>query len=187
MQDIINFVKGQSTMVIIIICTILFIIYSMFAVLLNKLNNVKYGKSTIFAWIPGINVILLGKLVVHWSIGVLLFFALLFGICISYPIPYLEKVYTSMPSEYVLIYQVVYILIIFILFIIGKVQLDKIIQTGTGKDAMSLFVSKKLSEKEPEFTIQSAPINTSHETINDNFHYNVVENKPEDNSNNQNP
>lgn len=184
MQDIINFVKGQSTVIIIIICVILFAIYSMFAVLLNKLNNVKSGKTTILAWVPGINVILLGKLVVHWSVGIILFFALLFGVAISYPIPYLEKVYTSMPKEYVLVYYAVYLGLIVVLTVIGKLQLDRIIQMGTGKDSMSLFVSKKLIDKEPEpiKTINNVP-----EAIKDNFEYNISSNDNSNNTNNQNP
>ena len=171
MTDIIEFIKSQSVIVIIIIILILIFIYTMLAVLLNKLNNAKHGKTTILAWIPGLNIFLLGKLTIHWIIGIILFIGLLFGIIVSCDIKGLESIKGILPNQYVQVYQIVYLAIIVILFICAKLKTNKIIREGTGKDEMTTYISKDYEElaKEPKIVDEKPVVE---EQIKDNYQYN---------------
>lgn len=51
---------------------VLLFLYFMFGRFLNKLNYVLYGKHSILAWIPFLNIYLLGKLTINRFIGLLL-------------------------------------------------------------------------------------------------------------------
>ncbi len=51
---------------------VLLFLYFMFGHFLNKLNYVLYGKHSILAWIPFLNIYLLGKLTINRFIGLLL-------------------------------------------------------------------------------------------------------------------
>ena len=151
MQSVIDFILKQSLLIKVIIVLLLIVIYSMFAVILNKLHSAKYGKTTPLVWVPIINIYLLGKLVIHAIFGVILILGLLFGICISFNIKGLESIHNVMPKEYVFPYQIAYLLIILILFIIAKLKHNRIVLNGTAKDEYSAFVSKDFEKKEPNF------------------------------------
>ena len=172
MQDVINYIKNQSIMVIVIVILVLFVIHSIFAVFLNKLNNAKYGKTTPIAWLPGFNIYLLGKLAIHWLIGLLLLGGFFLGICTEYTIPKLESIHNLLPNEYILPYQIAYVVIIVILFIMAKIKLNRIIKLGTGKDSMSSYINKDYDKKEPEIVTNTNQVNEVSETIKDNFKYN---------------
>ncbi len=170
MEKVIDLFNSQTIIVkIIVILTIIFI-YTMFSVLLNKLNNAKYGKNSIIAWIPGLNVFLLGKLVIHWIIGILLFLGLIFGILITFKITCLEMIYNLLIPSYVNIYQIVYLFLIIILFILGKLKLNKIIRDGSGKDDSSQYITKDYSEEEKKPEIVT-PKEEVVEQIQDNYQY----------------
>lgn len=172
MQDIIDLFMEQSIVVKVIIVLVLFVIHSMVAVFLNKLNNVKYGKTSIIAWIPILNLCLLGKFVFNIIGGLILLIVLLFGACISFNIPKLESIHDLLPNEYVLPYQIGCGVIVIILFIIAKVKLQRIIRNGLGKDSMTNYINKDYDNKEPVVTpIEEQPVNEN-TMISDNFQYN---------------
>lgn len=189
MDKIIEYCKNHLIAAITLGSLITITIYSIKSVLLNKLNNVKCGKTTIFAWILVTDIFLLGKLVVHWTVGIILVLGLLFGVVISFNIPKLEFFYTLLPSTYVLIYQILYIVIILVFFVFAKIRLNQIIREGTSKDAMNEYINKDFTNKEPEVTVNDKPIvtntnintNTIEHGLSDNFQYN---NSPLNNTNN---
>ena len=152
MDNIINgfidYLANHLIVSIIIGCLILFSIISTFAVFLNRINNIKYGKTTIIAWIPILNIYLLGKLAINVVVGFLLMIALLFGICISFNIKGLESIHNILPKEYVLPYQIVFGVIFIILIIVAQFKLAKMVRNGTGKDRTNSFVKKNFEEKE---------------------------------------
>ena len=160
-------------------------LYSIFAVFLNKLYTAKTGKTTFLAWVPGFNIYLLGRLAVHWTIGLLLILALLFGICISFEIPYLESIYSIMPKEYELPYQIGYGILFVIILIVGKIKLNNLIRTGASKETGSIFINKDYNKKEPEIVVNNKPVdNNIQNSGNDFYHPNVSESSSNNNGNN---
>ncbi len=186
MDYIINFFNEQSMIVKIIIVLILVFIYSMFCVLLNKLNAAKNGKATVLAWIPIFNICLLGKLTVHVIIGFLLVLGLLFGIFISVDIPMLEKIHNIIPNEYVLPYQIGYAVIVLLFFLLAKLKLNKIVASGQGKDEMMAYITKDFDEKKPEIVVDTTPVNEI--PVHDNLSLNSLNQHVENNNsvNNEN-
>ena len=153
---------------------LLFVVYSMVSVIINKLNNVIKGKTTVFAWIPFTNVYLIGKLVANKIIGILLVILLLYGVIISVDIPGLEVLQKfKLPSQYVVPYFALYSLMIFLLVVAGKSKFNKIIREGTGKDEMSTFIAKDFDDNEPNIVVNNnTTVRETEEGINDNFQYN---------------
>lgn len=172
MDTIINYIENHAVIFIIIGGLLLFIVYSMIAVFLNNLHNRKYGHTTILAWIPILNIFLLGKMTIHWIVGIILALLLLFGICITVDIKGLETIHNLLPKEYVLPYQIGLSIIILLLFIVAKFKIKKIIREGTGKDELSKFVSKDFDNKDPAIVGHSEQAEPVQETIKDNYNYN---------------
>ena len=170
MDNIINYVKDHSLIFIIIGSLLFIVLYSMIAVFLNKLNNGKYGKTTVMAWIFPFNIYLLGKLVLHSLVGLLLVIGLLFGICISFNLPGLETIHNLLPKEYVLPYQITYGAIILLFFIVAKIKLKKLIKNGYGKDTASAFINKDYNKPEPVIVVDK-PLEEVKEMIEDNYQY----------------
>lgn len=185
-----EFFNDHKTIIIVIACLLLFVIYSVISVFINKLSDAVKGKTTILSWIPPFNVYLLGELVVNKIIGVLLSIMLLFGIIVSVDIPWLESIKKIIPSEIVTPYIVFYLLIIIILLLIGKFKLNRIIREGTSNDEMSRFIAKDYNDVEPvkEETIKPKEIE---ESIKDEYQYNHTSlsevSHLNDNSNKNNP
>lgn len=197
MTGIIEYFKSHLMIILVIGGLLLIVLYTMFAVFLNKLSNMKRGKTTPLVWLPVINVYLLGKLVVNSIIGLLLVILLLYGIIISFDIPGLEIVKVlKLPSTYVLPYQIGYFIMILSLVVIGKSKLNQIIREGTGKDEMSTFIAKDYDDKEPVITTETVPKKIE-EGIQDDYQYNHTSlsdlsklnsnSNNNDNSNNNNP
>ncbi len=172
MNSIINYIESHSVIFIIIGSLVCFIFYSMIAVFLNNLHNREHGKTTILAWIPIFNIFLLGKLAIHWIVGILMAILFVFGIIITFNISGLETIHNLLPKEYVLPYQIGYGIIILILFIVAKIKLKRIIRSGTGKDELSKFVSKDFDNKDPAIVGNIEQVKEVTETIKDNYSYN---------------
>lgn len=185
-----NFFNDHKTIIILIGCLLLIVIYSMISVFINKLNSAIHGKTTIFAWVPVTNGYLIGKLVVNRVIGVLLSILFLFGIFISVDIPGLESIKKIIPNEIVIPYITIYVVIIIALLLVGKSKLNRIIREGTGNDEMSKFIAKDYSEKEPIVTEPIKPKEIQ-EGIKDEYQYNHTSlsevSHLNDNSNKNNP
>ena len=183
-----EFFNDHKTIIIVIACLLLFVIYSVISVFINKLSDAVKGKTTILSWIPPFNVYLLGELVVNKIIGILLSILLLFGIIIV--IPNIEFISNVIPKEMVLPYLIVYVVIIIILLLIGKSKLNRIIREGTSNDEMSRFIAKDYNNVEPvkEETIKPKEIE---ESIKDEYQYNHTSlsevSHLNDNSNKNNP
>ena len=183
-----EFFNDHKTIIIVIACLLLFVIYSVISVFINKLSDAVKGKTTILSWIPPFNVYLLGELVVNKIIGILLSIMFLFGIIIA--IPNIKFISNVIPKEIVLPYLIVYVLIIIILLLIGKSKLNRIIREGTSNDEMSRFIAKDYNDVEPvkEETIKPKEIE---ESIKDEYQYNHTSlsevSHLNDNSNKNNP
>lgn len=172
MDSILNYIKDHLVVTIIIAVLVGFIIYAMFAVLINKLYSSKYGKETKLSWIPILNIYLLGKLVIHSIFGIILVLGMLALILVSFNIPGLDSLKNIIPSQYVLPYQIGYGVIILLFLIIGKMKLNRIIRDGKSKAYGNDFVNKNFEEKEPEVVVNTKPVNEVSESIRDNFQYN---------------
>ena len=194
MTGIIEYFKSHLMIILIIGGLLLIVLYTMFAVFLNKLSNMKRGKTTPLVWLPVINIYLLGKLVINSIIGLLLVILLLYGIIISVDIPGLEVLKSlKLSSTYVLPYQIGYFIMILSLVIIGKSKLNQIIRDGRGKDDMSTFIAKDYDDKEPVIKEEIAPKKIE-EWIQDEYQYTHTSlsdlsklNNNSDNNSNDNP
>ena len=176
MLDIMDFFNPHSVIVKIIMGLVIIFAYSMFSVFINKVHNAVHGKTTVFAWIPGTNVLVLGKLAAGWIVGIIMFLGLLFGICITFDIKGLEVVKNIMPKEYVFPYQIGYIVLLVILFIVAQIKLKKIIRSGTGKDEFSKYVSKDFDKSNTVVAVTDDSVIKPQveEQIKDNYQYNNV-------------
>ena len=172
MDSIVNYINEHLVISIIVGSLLVFSIYSVFAVLLNKIYSAKYGKTTIIAWIPVLNIYLLGKLVIHSVFGLLLVIGFIFGICISFKIPYLESINLVMPKDYVLPYQISYGVIILLLVIIGKIKLNSMIRRGEVKSNNDIILNREYENKELGDLI-SNHVDEPQQMINDDFSYNL--------------
>lgn len=189
MESVINYIKDLPFVFKIIAVLLVITIYSVISVLINKLYNAKHGKTTILAWIPPFNIFLLGTLVIHFIVGLLLVIGLLFGICISVNITGLETIHNLLPSEYVLPYQIAYIVIIVLLLLFGKSKLNRLIRNGATKDTANSFINKDYDNKEPDIVASKEEVKEVKEMIEDNYQYNHTSlsslNTHNDNKNNQ--
>ena len=59
----------MAFMLLVITAIVLIIIYIILGIYLNKLNYILYGKKTPMAWIPIVNIYLLGKLTFNKIVG----------------------------------------------------------------------------------------------------------------------
>ena len=167
-----DFFNDNKTIFILIGGLLLIVAYSMVSVLINKLNDAIHGKITVLAWVPVTNVYLLGKLVVNKIMGILLAVLLLYGIIIAIDIHGLEVLQAlKLPASYVVPYLAIYALMIFLLVVVGKSKLNKIIREGTGNDEMSRFIAKDYDDKEPVVTETPKPKEIQ-EGIKDDYQYN---------------
>lgn len=78
---------------------IFIVIYVLLALLLSNLNKQVYGKKSIIAWIPILNLYLLGKLTVNKLVGILLIVANLISYNYSITINGVEKTYSILPNS----------------------------------------------------------------------------------------
>ncbi|MBR1413924.1 MAG: zinc ribbon domain-containing protein [Bacilli bacterium] len=85
--------------VFLIIGIVFIIIYVLLALLLSNLNKQIYGKKSIIAWIPVLNLYLLGKLTVNKLVGIILIVANLISYNYSITINGVEKTYSLLPSS----------------------------------------------------------------------------------------
>ena len=177
MDSVINYIQNHVFLFSIIGVLLIFMVYSFYAVLLNKLNNAKYEKTTIVAWIPILNIYLLGKLVVHEILGILLVLALLFGICVYFNIPYLESIHSLLPKDLVIPYILGYLLIILILVIMAKFILNKILREKR----------YKVNDIKEEPKTMNSQVNNNQEMISDSFYYTNTSSNNGDKNNNENP
>lgn len=80
MENVIDYylIMAISPWIIILFAVIVFILYMVGAFILNKTNKIIYGKNTILAWIPFINLYLLGKLTFGKIFGMIYFILYIF-------------------------------------------------------------------------------------------------------------
>ena len=84
---------------LIIILVIVIIIYIVIGIFLNKFNKLKYGKGTPMAFIPLVNIYLLGKLTISKPVGLILVFIPLLTGTFTTNINGVENSYTLLPAD----------------------------------------------------------------------------------------
>ena len=116
-SDYVNYVQKTVGILLIVIVLLSFFLYIMYALFLNKLNNVMYGKGTIMAWLPIFNIYLLGKLAFNRLIGLLLIILSIF--CVSGEVTIMDKTYnlSIFPANITKIIAIVYVIFVIALYI----------------------------------------------------------------------
>ena len=84
---------------LIILLVIVIIIYIVIEIFLNKFNKLKYGKGTPMAFIPLVNIYLLGKLTISKPVGLILVFIPLLTGTFTTNINGVENSYTLLPAD----------------------------------------------------------------------------------------
>ena len=64
-----GFLLGAGIGMLLLVLAVVLALYIVMGIYLNKLNEIKYGKKTCFAWIPILNFYLLGKLGANKFVG----------------------------------------------------------------------------------------------------------------------
>ena len=83
----------------IILLVIVIVIYIAIGIFLNKLNKLKYGKGTPMAFIPLVNIYLLGKLTISKPVGLILVFLPILTGTFTTNINGVENSYTLLPAD----------------------------------------------------------------------------------------
>ena len=84
---------------LIIFLVIVIVIYIAIGIFLNKFNKLKYGKGTPMAFIPLVNIYLLGKLTISKPVGLILVFIPLLTGTFTTNINGVENTYTLLPAD----------------------------------------------------------------------------------------
>lgn len=87
---------------------ILVILYIIQGIILTKLNKLMYGKGTPMAWIPIVNIYLLGKLTIHKIVGWSFIICMVLTGTFTVTINNVQKVYTLFPNE---IREIIYVIL----------------------------------------------------------------------------
>ena len=84
---------------LIILLVIVIVIYIVIGIFLNKLNKLKYGKGTPMAFIPFVNIYLLGKLTISKTVGLILVFVPLLTGTFTTNLNGEENTYSILPAD----------------------------------------------------------------------------------------
>ncbi len=124
-------------------------IYILFGIILFKLNKAINKKVTLIAWIPIVNIYLLGKLTVNKIVGWILIIILF--LITNHRVPLIGQKFMqniSLETSYILFQ--IYLIILFALFIyaIGKlINLEKEIKKETMIETAGLELTEQLEQK----------------------------------------
>ena len=139
MESVFEYIKNHLV-VIIIICSLLSLsLYVIYATTLNKLNRALYKKDTPMAWIPIINIYLLGKLTIHKLFGFVLVIGLVLGSNVTITTDNTSKIYSILPENIQGIYYIIYSGVLVVLFVFACIKLKN---TAVEEDIMITDIRK---------------------------------------------
>ena len=121
MDELINTVENF----ILIVTGLIFAIYIILGLSLDKAHKKKYGKTSILSWIPILNIVLLGKLAIHSIVGLILLILPLAYLLTLIPIN--GNILIQINSDYsmMLLYSIIgFYILCFILMISKKKRLN---------------------------------------------------------------
>ena len=139
MDGIINFIKDHIVVISIIIGLLAIFLYVIYAVFLNKLNKAMHGKTTWMAWVPIINIYLLGKLTVHMVVGIILALGIFLTFGIYWKADGIETYYSILPKNTQDIYTIIYCGIVVVFYICAHFKLKRLIIEGRAKSEFDSF------------------------------------------------
>ena len=151
LKDIYQYYLDHMTMFIIIFSLIGIFIYSMTAVFLNKLNKEMYGKTTWMAWVPIFRIFLLGKLTIHWIVGIILFLGLPCTISVTIMTNGVGKDYAILPTNIREPFMIVYIALCIALYVYAHIKLSNIRINGKGYSSKTYVDDRVTTEYDQKY------------------------------------
>lgn len=114
--------SGFLMFAIVLVVALIALVYIPLSIFLNKFHTLKYGKSSIIAWIPILNLYILGKLVFNQIVGYILVVSILIVLKINITINNLMITYQLIPDKFYIPVCIIYtiIMIAISLFAIKK-------------------------------------------------------------------
>ncbi len=174
-KDVFQYYKDHLVMFIVIFTLIGIFIYSVTAVFLNKLNKEMYGKTTWMAWVPIFRIFLLGKLAIHWIVGIILVLGLPCTISITIITNGVGKDYAILPDNIREPFMIVYIALVIALYVFAHIKLSNIRVNGKGyssktyvDDRVTTEYNQKYMNKVPNE--QVLPVNNKPKSPEDDFY-----------------
>ena len=128
MWDFINntaigeYIKNHVIIVVAIAILLSIFIYSVIAVILNRLNKTMYGKTTWMAWVPVLRIFLLGKLTVHIVLGIVLVIGMIPTFSITLTNKGIQEEYAILHQNIRIPYTIIYFAIIIVLLVYADIK-----------------------------------------------------------------
>lgn len=125
LEGMMNLSIGILIVIALVVLAIIITVYVVMGIYLNRLNDVENGRKTCFAWIPVLNVYLLGKLAVNKFVGWLMVLAPLLMGTSSVTVNGETTTYTLLPEPFNTIYSTIYGVVFLTLLIVVIVKYNK--------------------------------------------------------------
>ena len=134
MENSLETIIASSIAYVLIFFAVLIVIYILFGIFLNKLNKLVYGKGTPMAFIPFVNIYLLGKLAVNKLVGYILVILVILNSEFSITINNETSAAAILPEDIRNVVSIIYSVLVLGLFIYAIVKYFKLKKANTGSN-----------------------------------------------------
>lgn len=122
MESLIQMMLGFA----IVLLAILIVVYVIQGIILSKLNKEIYGKGTPMAWIPIVNIYLLGKLTINKLVGWILIGCVFLTTTYTTTVNGIEETYTILPENISSLVSTLYSIVVIVLYIYAIIKYNKL-------------------------------------------------------------
>lgn len=134
MENSLETIIASSIAYVLIFFAVLIVIYILFGIFLNKLNKLVYGKGTPMAFIPFVNIYLLGKLAVNKLVGYILVILVILNSEFSITINNETSSAAILPEDIRNVVSIIYSVLVLGLFIYAIVKYFKLKKVNTSSN-----------------------------------------------------
>lgn len=134
MENSLETIIASSIAYVLIFFAVLIVIYILFGIFLNKLNKLVYGKGTPMAFIPFVNIYLLGKLAVNKLVGYILVILVILNSEFSITINNETSSAAILPEDIRNVVSIIYSVLVLGLFIYAIVKYFKLKKANTSSN-----------------------------------------------------
>ncbi len=134
MENSLETIIASSIAYVLIFFAVLIVIYILFGIFLNKLNKLVYGKGTPMAFIPFVNIYLLGKLAVNKLVGYILVILVILNSEFSITINNETSAAAILPEDIRNVVSIIYSVLVLGLFIYAIVKYFKLKKANTSSN-----------------------------------------------------
>lgn len=134
MENSLETIIASSIAYVLIFFAVLIVIYILFGIFLNKLNKLVYGKGTPMAFIPFVNIYLLGKLAVNKLVGYILVILVILNSEFSITINNKTSSAAILPEDIRNVVSIIYSVLVLGLFIYAIVKYFKLKKANTSSN-----------------------------------------------------